>query len=281
MKLILSRKGFDSGAGGCPSPIFPDDSMLSLPIPDKTASTRYEELMWHGRKISDIIAPLQGAKPKPHYSAHLDPDLVAASQPRHPDWRPVLGQTGSSQGHLRNEGVGPGDMFLFFGLYRRVDGAGQFIRSEPSRHVIWGWLQVDEAIKVDQPLQELTWAGKHPHVGRAPDPSNTLYRAKEYLSMPGQGSLMLPGAGVFGRYQPELQLTDSEAGRPSVWRLPSWFSPAGRASALSYHGDPFRWRPLGDQIQLQVVGRGQEFVLNAEHYPESIPWAFALLGCQT
>ena len=24
-KLILSRKGFDSASGGCPSPIFPDD----------------------------------------------------------------------------------------------------------------------------------------------------------------------------------------------------------------------------------------------------------------
>ncbi len=32
-KLILSRKGFDSASGGCPSPIFPDGTMFSLPIP--------------------------------------------------------------------------------------------------------------------------------------------------------------------------------------------------------------------------------------------------------
>ena len=32
-KLILSRKGFDSGSGGCPSPIFPDGTVFSLPIP--------------------------------------------------------------------------------------------------------------------------------------------------------------------------------------------------------------------------------------------------------
>src|ERR1035441_4619606 len=31
MKLILSRKGFDSSAGGKPSPIFPDGTMISLP----------------------------------------------------------------------------------------------------------------------------------------------------------------------------------------------------------------------------------------------------------
>ena len=31
--LFLSRKGLDSGTGECASPIFPDRSMLSLPIP--------------------------------------------------------------------------------------------------------------------------------------------------------------------------------------------------------------------------------------------------------
>jgi hypothetical protein len=35
MKVILSRKGFDSGYGGIPSPVLPDGTMLSLPIPSK------------------------------------------------------------------------------------------------------------------------------------------------------------------------------------------------------------------------------------------------------
>jgi hypothetical protein len=233
--------------------------------------------MWRGRKFSDIMIPLKGARPKPHHSAHLDPDLVAAFQPRHQGWRPVLGQTGSSQGHLRNEGVGSGDLFLFFGLYRRVDKAGQFIRSEPRRHVIWGWLQVDEVIQVDRPFRDMAWVGNHPHIGRPPDPSNTLYRAKEQLSLPGQESLALPGAGVFDFYRPSLQLTDPEASGPSVWRLPHWFSPNGRASILSYHSSPSRWQPINDQVRLQAVGKGQEFVLNTEHYPESVSWVLSLL----
>ena len=33
MKLILSRKGFDSEFGGCPSPILSDDELISFPIP--------------------------------------------------------------------------------------------------------------------------------------------------------------------------------------------------------------------------------------------------------
>lgn len=34
MKIILSRKGFDSSAGGVASPILPGGEMISLPIPE-------------------------------------------------------------------------------------------------------------------------------------------------------------------------------------------------------------------------------------------------------
>ena len=33
MKIVLSRKGFDSACGGVASPIFPDGGYVSLPIP--------------------------------------------------------------------------------------------------------------------------------------------------------------------------------------------------------------------------------------------------------
>nr|WP_275450862.1 hypothetical protein [Pseudomonas syringae] len=38
MRIILSRKGFDSAAGGCQGPILPDGRLFSLPIPDKASS---------------------------------------------------------------------------------------------------------------------------------------------------------------------------------------------------------------------------------------------------
>jgi len=56
--------------------------------------------------------------------AHLDPDLDAASRRREPGWRPLLGQHGAAQSHLCNESVGPGDLFLFFGLFRRTEQRG-------------------------------------------------------------------------------------------------------------------------------------------------------------
>jgi len=75
MKLILSRKGFDSSSGGCASPIFDDGSMISLPIPDRTSHINYSDLTWRGRNLGDVVERLtRGRYPRHHY-AHLDPDL--------------------------------------------------------------------------------------------------------------------------------------------------------------------------------------------------------------
>jgi hypothetical protein len=44
MRIIFSRKGFDSSSGGVPSPIFPDGRMLSLPIPDRLSRIAYADI---------------------------------------------------------------------------------------------------------------------------------------------------------------------------------------------------------------------------------------------
>ncbi|MFC1955807.1 hypothetical protein ACFLWZ_04680 [Chloroflexota bacterium] len=49
MKVILSRKGFDSSYGGYPSPILPDGRLISLPIPSPHSyedSFHYSDLRW-------------------------------------------------------------------------------------------------------------------------------------------------------------------------------------------------------------------------------------------
>ena len=43
MKVILSRKGFDSCYGGHPSPILPDGRMISLPIPSSEDLICYKD----------------------------------------------------------------------------------------------------------------------------------------------------------------------------------------------------------------------------------------------
>ena len=77
MKVILSRKGFDSQYGGMPSPILPDGTLLSLPIPSKTdMETKYRDLYYGNSSYYDIIHTLNpNNKIKEEYNCHLDPDI--------------------------------------------------------------------------------------------------------------------------------------------------------------------------------------------------------------
>ena len=59
MKIILSRKGFDSGYGGMPSPILPDGTMLSMPIPSNGDLVKYCNLYHQGLSYRDIICQLK------------------------------------------------------------------------------------------------------------------------------------------------------------------------------------------------------------------------------
>jgi hypothetical protein len=78
-------------------------------------------------------------------SAHLDPDLSPSTLPRPAGWRPLFGQVDRAQGHLRNQGVGPGDLFLFFGLFsptsRLPGGRLRYAGQRDWIHVLWGWLE--------------------------------------------------------------------------------------------------------------------------------------------
>ena len=58
-RLILSRKGFDSSAGGGPSPILNDGRIFSLPIPQKEKSPhRYLDLKFDEFNGEDFIKKL-------------------------------------------------------------------------------------------------------------------------------------------------------------------------------------------------------------------------------
>lgn len=274
MKIVLSRKGFDTGSGGCPSPIFPDGSMLALPIPDKQSSVRYQDLIWNGHNLGELVATLTKGRQRADYRAHLDPDLIHGLRPRNSHWRPVFGQTGAAQSHLANQSVGVGDLFLYFGLFREVDERRRFIPSSPARHILWGWMQVGEVIPVNDHREQLGWAEGHPHLNIIGDRRNVMYVARERLNLPGAANL--PGAGVWPGFDPVRQLTAPGA-KCSTWRLPAWFRPEGRRSTLSFHGKASAWTACEDGVLLQSVGRGQEFVLDVEDYPEAIDWCAAFL----
>ena len=283
MKIVLSRKGFDSSTGGVASPILPDGTMLSLPIPYPGARHRLGDITRHGLALGPLVSALTRGRLGPDTAVHLDPDLVDADRPRQPEWRGAFGQLGAAQSHLAAEGVAPGDLFLFFGWFRATEriGAGwRFQRDAPDVHALFGWLQVGEILRVgpaiDEHRRRRPWLADHPHLNGHAVPGNTVYVAARALQIAGR-SLGVPGAGVFPRYHAGLRLSAPGCTR-SVWTLPAWMLPA-RGPALSYHRDPSRWSEASlDRVALRTVAQGQEFVLDcAADLPALRRWLTAML----
>jgi hypothetical protein len=278
MKIILSRKGFDAANGRFPSPILPSGQLCSLPIPDNHPKRQktlrcYEEIQAGGVQLGQLVADLTKGRITPTTPTHLDPDLNASSIPRQPGWRPIFGQSGAAESHLHRYGVGPGDIFLFFGWFRQVEmanGRFRYVPNTPDWHVLFGWLQVEQRIPLTAVAHIPAWASDHPHCQRRqPLNPDALYIARERVTLPG---VNVPGGGLFPRFHENLRLPDPDSKRRSRWRLPAWFHPDNRLSHLSYHGRRQRWQCSNGFAQLDTVGRGQEFVLDTAHYPEAQEW---------
>ena len=147
MRVILSRKGFDSQYGGMPSPILPDGTLLSLPIPSKTdMETKYRDLYYGNSSYYDIIHTLSpNNKIKEEYNCHLDPDIRGAIKDRPTGWKPTFGQEKTALRHLQKQGVGIGDLFLFFGWFKQTEyiaGPLRYKKDALDWHVIYGYLQI-------------------------------------------------------------------------------------------------------------------------------------------
>ena len=290
MKLILSRKGFDSGSGGKASPIFPDCAMFSLPIPVEEDNITYGELRYVSEdlgeiNVGEVVKDLTSGRYGPDDSAHLDPHLNIETYPevadseRAKNWRGLLGQVRASQGHLNNHGVGKGDLFLFFGLYKHVERVDQGDRKwrfarKPWRHVLWGWLQVGEKYDLNSPERGEVppWANYQPHMRYPKGSNNALYIASDTLEL-GTGLVTLPNGGVapgwgrFPQFHDDLVLTEPQETRASRWRLPGWFD---KHSLSNF--EHCNWRHEGGYAYVQRNGNGQEFVLDMDKYRPATEW---------
>ncbi len=282
MKVILSRKGFDSQYGGIASPILPDGRLVPLPIPSEHDDATFSCLNFQNIPFVDIIHDLSGGKYNLQSHVHCDPDLGGKNSESVHDWRPTFGQTHIAQSHLSNNGVGSGDVFLFFGWFRRaerVDHKWRFVPNAPDLHVIFGWLEVDEVLPIaeqrENAIRRYPWIVQHPHVAHPEqyrDPRNTLYVGRPRSAFTKTPSV---GGGRFRWMQPHLQLTCPGRTR-SVWLLPRWFAPQGRPP-LSYHPRSEQWVIQGDNVILHSAAKGQEFIIDGKFYPEIQPWLSNLI----
>jgi len=233
MKIVFSRKGFDSGAGGAPSPI-KEGRPISLPIPTQGRSlTTYGDL-----ELGDIVEQVTKGRLSRSSLCHHDPMFEAG--------RCAFGQTGAAQSHLRNQGVGIGDVFLFFGLFANADGRDR-------HHRIHGYLEVESVNalgpKPDAASQPAGFSRPHPHTLGEWNQNNTIYIGRGHVAINAHADLRLSRIGE----------------QVSRWRVPPWLRTAG----LTYHGRPDRW--VGEET-LFSVAKGQEFVSDISMTPEAFPW---------
>lgn len=296
MKIILSRKGFDSGNGGYPSPILPGNRMISLPIARKDSNcysdlkldvskieglnseinTYYDLMTELGHKndegIPEIKYKRKWNKLTKETTCHLDPDIRKEVLKRKDGWKGCLGHANGVQTHLKDQ-VNKGDLFLFFGWFRKTkieEGKLSFNKYEPDLHVIFGYLQIENIEEVNPSFIAPEWMENHPHTSKEKikEENNTIYVAREKLSLNGLTSL--PGAGIFD-FDESLVLTKKSMGSEnngymsrSKWDIPEFF----RDKQISYHTEN-SWKPDG---YFQSAARGQEFVIDANN-EKVVEWA--------
>ena len=239
MKVVFSRKGFDSSSGGSPSPVVADRP-VSIPIPtDHRSETTYGDL-----GMGELVRTASKGKYTEESLCHYDPMFCGT--------RCAFGQTGSAQGHLRNEDVGVGDVFLFFGLFASDDG------SDP-HHRIFGYLTIEEVVSLG-PSPQLSdqpegFSHRHPHTIGEWNANNTLYLGVGQTAQCAYKELRLTAGGQSA----------------STWKVPSWL----RERGLTFHSDQDRWR---EHDVLQTVGRGQEFVTDISGDCEAYKWLSNVLA---
>jgi Nucleotide modification associated domain 3 len=239
MKLIFSRKGFDSASGGAPSPII-EGEPRSLPIP----KGRYpSKTSYSAAGFGDIVERATKRLKRPILASEL-----CHEDPMFCNGRWAFGQCGAAQSHLKKNKVGDGDVFLFYGLFA-CDG-------RDPHHRIFGYLKVEEVRLLGRaPSKNYNPEGferRHPHtlgewVGR--NANNTLYLGSGFKA---------------GSSPPCLRLSKPGAS-PTVWKVPAWLKEAG----LTYNTNPIRWACDGE---LRVASRGQEFVSDIGEQAEPLEW---------
>jgi hypothetical protein len=252
MKVILSRKGFDSSYGGRPSPILPNGKMISFPIPVGNIR-RYSDLRLNvNETYYNLIQQLGITTINEQSFCHVDPDIYREILDRPKGWKPAFGQVDAAELHLRNQSIGEGDLFLFFGKFCNTQCVqGKYIyypNKNQDFHALFGYLQIGEILRGNKLS---SWPGKHPHTEEEyllKNPTNTIYVARDRLSW----NSSIPGAGTFN-FKEELRFTRQGTRRISEWDLPR--SIFGNVK-ISYHPDPWR-----DSYFQSAAHPGQEFVI--------------------
>ncbi len=286
MRIVLSRKGFDSGYGGWASPILPDGRMLSLPIPAGNGVVSYDDLsagdgvsyldimrqLRHGHEDRLVLSHKTWLPSERRITAHLDPDLVASALERLPGWRGMFGQANAASSHLLNHQVGSGDLFLFFGRFRHTERLDERLSPahEQDMHAIWGYMLVGEILEGSRKTCFPDWALRHPHAQECFLDSPAYKHNRIFIAAPTIPGTDSPGWGRF-LWDERLRLTRPGSATLCDWQLHPSFRDV---DDMTYHcgSASFGWH----DGTFRAAQKGQEFVIPEGHRAIE-EWAMALI----
>jgi hypothetical protein len=276
MKLVLSRKGFDSGSGGCLSPYDHDNGQyIWFPIPEKVNSysnqIQYTDIPLKndflsglkGTNLSEVYKRLKGTDRvkirEDEYTsiddhelfAHFDPMLGIAPWVDNEKFNigKGFGQFNAAP-QLKNHDVNEGSVFLFFGGFKST------VDRKISGYYIYGWLKVKKRIETYEECKEIIEPYNlhlHPHITEAAfkrNKNNYIFLPDQWLSE----DLNIPGCGYFTTLNNHLLLSNNKESQKASWKLPNFFY----NNLTQVHKKT--WQNTNDGFCLVKTGIGQEFI---------------------
>ena len=270
MRIIFSRKGFDSSNGGFSSPIFPDGTCYSVPIPGKRNRKKYQELdfRYENEPIQAILNDLTRKSIKINgkrkscdyfddkFICHLDPLVMEDGENQYM----TLGQVGSALGHLKNQNVQVGDIFLFYGFFREVEQTTiwRYKNNAKNLHLIFAYMKIDKIVNVNENLSaKYQFLKNHPHF----DESFRKKYRENYIFL-GQNFRMFD-------YDTKRVLTDlNNYKKTSRWKLPINFDFSNYISYIK------SVKVIENNAYISHKGPGQEFVVNLDKMTKQKQKAF-------
>lgn len=278
MKVILSRKGLDSGVCDINNLLLTDKEnkkhLIMLPIPENDSTHTYRTLKFSDNEnLTSIIKEYFSKSKKINLESncHADPNIINCFSS--PIFLGSLGQVDQAQSHLQNQNVAIGDLFIFFGAFSDgfIDDKNELqVNKNNARHIMFGYLQIGDIIHTYNLTNQerKNYENKYPWLVNQPhwtekfylnNKSNCIYVASEKFK-----NTDLLGYGVFD-FNDELVLTKENQSCLTHWNLPKELKNLN----ISYHTQ----NSYKDGY-FKSACRGQEFVIEnsapAENWAENL-----------
>jgi hypothetical protein len=235
-------------------------AFFQYPSPqDHPSPRKYKDLDFNGISGTKLLEEVS-AKVRDTDYCHNDPMLNEKIG--------IFGQASSSQTELKNNKVGPEDLFLFFGWFKNFSANGRDL------HHLFGWLQIEEIIEGSRDIKQYLLKNniQHPHGygDTSRFSNNTIYVAKKKLEL-NKREIFDQGYGLFKCTHDDLILTEKTQTR-SRWKLPSKYFRDSKDLFLNR----MNWENK-EECTIFYRGFGQEFILDIEKNPNVRKWAINLI----